>query len=94
MVNTNLYVQKMEHLNTIIQEKRTSQPHGVIFLYNNTWPRIAKYGQRKQFQTPGSKVLPHKPYSPDLAAMEFHLFQFHLNAMRWVSVNTDAASSA
>ena len=72
-VNAELYVQQMERLNMAIQEKRPNRQHGVLLLHDNTRPHIANM-TKEAIQTHGWEVLPHPPYSPDLAPTDFHLF--------------------
>ena len=49
---------------------------------------------KEAIKTNGWEVLPHPPYSPDLAPRDFHLFRSLSNAMREVSFYTDAALRA
>ena len=72
-VNTELYAQQMEQLNTAIQAKRPNRQHGVLLLHDNACPHIANM-TKEAIQTHGWEVLPHPPYSPDLAPTDFHLF--------------------
>ena len=79
----------MERLKTAIQEKRPNRQHGVLLLHDNAPLHIANM-TKEALQTHGWEVLPHLPYSPDLAPTDFHLFRSLSNAMRRVSFNTDA----
>ncbi|GBP51064.1 Mariner Mos1 transposase [Eumeta japonica] len=64
------------HLSRSLKEKRPlyKQRHGkVILLHDNARPHVAKpvktYLKMLQWE-----VLPHPPYSPDIAPSDFHLF--------------------
>ena len=45
---------------------------------------------KEAIQTHGWEVLPHPPYSPDLAPTDYHLLRSLSNVMRRVSFNSDA----
>ena len=45
---------------------------------------------KEAIKTNGWEVLPHPPYSPDLAPTDFHLFRSLSNVMRGVSFDSDA----
>ena len=88
-VNEELYVQQMERLKMAIQEKRPNQQHNVLLMHGNARPHVANM-TKEAIQTHGWEVLPHPPYSPDLAPTDFHLFRSLSNAMRGVSFYSDA----
>jgi len=71
-----LYKALLEKHPGLINRKR------VIFHQDNAKPHIAKLTQRKILQL-GWELLPHSPYSPDLAPSDYHLFrslEHHLRA--------------
>ena len=45
---------------------------------------------KEAIQTQDWEVLPHPPYSPDLAPTDFHFFRSLSNAMHGISFNNDA----
>lgn len=87
-VNAELYVQQMHRLNNAIQQKRPDRQNGVLLQHDNARPHIANM-TKEAIQTLGWEVLPHPPYSPDLAPSDFHLFRSLSNALRGVSFNND-----
>ena len=87
-VNAELYVLQMQRLNNAIQQKRPNRQYGVLLQHNNARPHIAII-TKEAIQTLGWEVLPHPPYSPDLAPSDFHLFRSLSNALRGVSFNND-----
>ena len=84
-----LHVQQMEQLNIVIQEKRPNRLYGNLLLHDNARSYIANM-TKAAIQTLGWEVLPHPPYSPDLAATDFYLFRSLLNNMRGLVLNNDA----
>ena len=66
-----------------IKEKRPELANrkGVIFHQDNARPHTSLVTHKKLLEL-GWKVMPHPPYSPDLAPSDYHLFrslQNHLN---------------
>ncbi|GBP47438.1 Mariner Mos1 transposase [Eumeta japonica] len=60
-----------------LKEKRLlyKQRHGkVILLHDNTQPHVAK-PVKSYLETLQWEVLPHPPYSPNIASSHFHLFR-------------------
>ena len=88
-INAELYVQQMERLKMAIQEKRPNRQHNVLLMHDNVRPHVTNM-TKEAIQTHGWEVLPHPPYSPDLAPTDFHLFRSLSNARRGVSFNCDA----
>lgn len=87
-VNAELYVQQLHRLNAAIRQKHPDRQHGVILQHDNARPHIARM-TKEAIQTLAWEVLPHPPYSPDLAPSDFHLFRSLSNALRGVSFNND-----
>ena len=66
-----------------IKEKRPelATRKGDIFYQNNARPHTSLVTRKKLWEL-GWKLMPHPPYSPDLAPADYHLFlslQNHLN---------------
>ena len=58
-------------------------------MHYNARPHTASM-TKEAIQTHGWEVLPHPPYSPDLAPTDFHLFRSLSNVMGEMSFNNDA----
>jgi len=75
-VNTQRYRQQMINLNHALIERRPewARRHGkVILLHDNAPSRTAK-PVKDTLKSLGWDILPHPPYSPDLAPSDYHLF--------------------
>jgi histone-lysine N-methyltransferase SETMAR len=57
------------------------KPHKVRLSHDNTKPHTAKVIGQK-LEELGWQVLPHPPYSPDLAPSDYHLFRSLRNHLR------------
>lgn len=67
------YCNQLERLSQKISLLRPQ--HGkVYFLHDNARPHVAKTTRLKLLQF-GWEILPHPPYSPDLAPSDYHLFR-------------------
>ena len=83
-----LYVDQLDRLNQSLSRKHPSLVNrkGVLFLHDNARPHVAKV-TREKIKDLSWEVLPHPPYSPDLAPSDFHLFrslQNHLADINFV----------
>jgi hypothetical protein len=81
-VTAGSYCQQLCRLEEGIQQKRHVQRHGVILQHDNARPHTANIMK--------AAILPHPPYSPDLAPSDYHLFHALSNNLRVVSFNNDA----
>ena len=88
-VNAELYVQHMERLKMVIQEKRSNRQHNVLLMHDNARPPVANM-TKEAIPAHGWEVLLHPPYLPDLAATDFYIFRSLSNAMRGGFFNSDA----
>jgi histone-lysine N-methyltransferase SETMAR len=73
-VNAASYCSLLERLKTAIRNKRKGLlSRGVILLHDNARPHTARL-TLEAVDKLGLEVLPHPPYSPDLAPSDYHLF--------------------
>ena len=68
-----MYCQQLGRLAVKIEEQRP-QHYTVRFLHDNARPHTARMTRMKLLEL-GWELLPHLPYSPDLAPSDFHLFR-------------------
>lgn len=57
----------------LLEKRRGLQSHGVLFLHDNARPHTAHVSVNAIHQL-GWAILPHPPYSPDLAPCDYYLF--------------------
>ena len=75
-VTANVYTRQMGDLAENLDKKRPewrARHEGVILLHDNA-PAHAAKSTKIDLQSRNWEVLPHPPYSPDLAPSDFHLF--------------------
>ena len=75
-INFDVYCEQLQKLNDAIAQKcpELINRKGVIFHHDNARPHTSLVTRQKLLQY-GWDVLPHPPYSPDLAPSDFHLFR-------------------
>ena len=72
-ITANYYCAQLDRLKAQLAIKRPQ--HGKVrFLHDNARPHVATV-TRQQLASLGWEVLPHPPYSPDLAPSDYHLFR-------------------
>ncbi|XP_067126777.1 histone-lysine N-methyltransferase SETMAR-like [Centruroides vittatus] len=82
-VTANVYIQQLEQLRLKLHEKHPALVNRkkITLLHDNARPHTAKITQEKILEF-GWSVLPHPPYSLDLAPTDFHLFRALQNALQ------------
>lgn len=72
-ITADIYCNQLQQLATQLATKRPQ--HGQVrFLHDNARPHTARITREKLLQL-GWEILPHPPYSPDLAPSDYHLFR-------------------
>ena len=72
-ITTQLYSQELNRVCQALRRKRVDTSK-TTFLQISVRPHIAKITQHK-IEELGWELLPHPPYSPDLAPSDYHLFR-------------------
>ena len=72
-INASHYVQTLSKLRRALHDKRPERK--VIMQHDNIRPHTPRLTLEK-IEKMGWEVLPHLPYSPDLAPSDYHLFGF------------------
>ncbi|XP_006145801.1 histone-lysine N-methyltransferase SETMAR-like [Tupaia chinensis] len=90
--NSTVYCRQLDSLNESIFQKRPELVNrkGVVFHHNNARPYTNLITCQKLLEL-GWDVLPHPPYSPDLAPSDFHLFRSLQNSLRGITFNSEEA---
>jgi transposase len=88
-VTAERYCQQLRRLEEAIQQKRPGRRHEVILQHDNARPHTSNM-TKAAIQELDWEILPHPPYSPDLAPSDYHLFRALSNNLRGVSFNNDA----
>jgi [histone H3]-lysine36 N-dimethyltransferase SETMAR len=77
ILDADLYCQQLDRLREVLAIKRPSlvNRNRLIYQRDNARPHSAKKTQQKIKTFSGWEVLPHPPYSPDIAPSDYHLFR-------------------
>lgn len=78
-ITADVYCEQLDRVQEALREKRSHRAQHFL-LHDNATPHTAKKTKRK-LQSLGWTVLPHPPYSPDLAPTDFKLFRSLANAL-------------
>lgn len=75
-INSEVYCHQLDKLNDALKQKRPEliNRKGVVFHQDNAKPHTSLMARQKLLQL-GWDVLPHPPYSPDLAPSDYYLFR-------------------
>jgi hypothetical protein len=85
-ISAERYCQQLRRLAEAIQQKRQGRQHGVILQHDNAKPQTANM-TKVAIQQLDWEILPHPPYSLDLAPLDYHLFCSLFNNLYKVSFN-------
>ena len=86
-ITADAYCKQLDRVTAKLQGKKDR----VYFLHDNVRPHIAKSTRQKLLEL-GWTVLPHPPYSPDLAPTDYHLFRSlasHLSTKKFDDLKLD-----
>lgn len=91
-INSNIYCQQLTNLNEALQKKRPDLVNrkGIVFHHDNARPHTSLVTQKKLLEL-GWDVLPHPPYSPDIAPSDYHLFRSLQNSLSDKTFTTDSS---
>ena len=92
-INAELYCQQLQRVKAAIEEKRSRLNNEVLLQHDNARPHVAKM-TKSVIEELGWEILPHPPYSPDLAPTDFHLFCSLSNHLSGHIFESNAAISA
>ncbi|KAK6733083.1 hypothetical protein RB195_017070 [Necator americanus] len=73
-VTADVYIEQLKNLKTNLENARPHQRE-VYFQHDNVRPHIARTTKAKLTNF-GWTILPHSPYSPDLAPSDYYLFSY------------------
>ena len=81
-VTADLYVQQLQHVHQSLLKKCPAliNRKNVVLLHDNARPHAARVTQEEILEL-GWSVLPHPPYSLDLAPSNYHLFRSLQNSL-------------
>jgi len=91
-INSNVYCRQLDSLNESLIQKRPGLVNrkGIVFHHDNARPHTSLITRQKLLEL-GWDLLPHPPYSPDLAPSDFHLFRSLQNSLRGKTFDSDEA---
>nr|KAF6374223.1 hypothetical protein mPipKuh1_009456 [Pipistrellus kuhlii] len=89
-INSDVYIEQLTKLNNAVEEKRPELTNrkGVVFHHDNARPHTSLVTWQKLMEL-GWDVLPHPPYSPDLAPSDYFLFRSLQNSLNGKNFNND-----
>ena len=82
MIISNKYCSQLDQLKAALNKKRPELVNRkrIIFHQDDARPHVSLMTRQKLLQL-GWEVLIHPPYSPDIAPLDFHLFQSLQNSL-------------
>ncbi|GFV64584.1 histone-lysine N-methyltransferase SETMAR [Trichonephila clavipes] len=90
-MNSDVYIEQITKLNNAVEEKRLELANrkGVAYYQDNARPHTSLV-TRQKFLELGWNVLPHPPYSPDLAPSDCFLFRSLHNSLNGVLMSASS----
>ncbi|KAG6795134.1 Ammar1 transposase [Apis mellifera caucasica] len=90
MINSVVHIEQLTKLNNAVEEKRPELTNrkGVVFHHDDARPHTSLVTRQKLLEL-GWDVLPHPPYSPDLAPSDYFLFRSLQNSLNGKNFNND-----
>lgn len=89
-VNSDSYIETLKKLKRAISKKRPHKDiHSIQLHHDNARPHMS-FATKQHIEKMGWSVVPHPPYSPDLAPCDFYLFgplKNHIRGTRFDNVN-------
>lgn len=79
-INANVYSNQLQKMAQQLKQDRPEKAN-VLLLHDNARPHVAKQTKEILKQL-NMEVLPHAPYSPDLAPSDYHLFRSLANFLK------------
>ncbi|GFY26019.1 mariner Mos1 transposase [Trichonephila clavipes] len=89
-INSDVYIEQLTKLNNAFEEKwpELTNRKGVEFHQGNARPHTSLVTRQKLLKL-GWDLLPHPPYSPDLAPSDYFLFRSLQNSLNGKNFNSD-----
>ena len=81
-------INSFEESNTRKSPEYATRHEAIIFHHDNARPHAAIL-VKNYLENSGCEVLPHSPYSPDLAPSEYHLWQSMQNALTGIRFTSE-----
>ena len=89
-INSVVYIEQLTKLNDAVEEKQPELTNrkGIVFHHDDARPHASLVTRQKLLEL-GWDVLPHPPYSPDLAPSDYFLFRSLQNSSNGKNFNND-----
>lgn len=87
-INAEVYSAQLHRLDKAILQNRPDRHHNVLLQHDNARPHTARL-TKMALEELGWEVLPHPPYSPDLAPSDYYLFRSLSNALKDISFDKE-----
>lgn len=83
-INASLYSEQLQRVHDVLQTRYPAliNRKRALLLHDNASPHTARTTQKKIQELADIEVLPHPPYSPDLAPSDYHLFRSMAHFLR------------